>query len=97
MAITIVAPTPAVTNYQAEQHSDDDSDDGGVDLEGDLDMRPKKRAKHGQDVVTPGETITDDPQWMRYNFSRSSYTTNCSTNVFAEVMEHSLPPPAQKL
>jgi exosome complex component RRP4 len=97
MAITILAPTPAVINYQAEQHSDDDSDDGGVDLEGDLDMRPKKRAKHGQDVVTPGETVTDDPQWMRYNFSHSSYTTNCSTNVFAEVTEHSLHPPAQKL
>jgi len=72
MAITILAPAPAVINYQAEQHSEDDSDDGGVDLEGDYDMRPKKRAKHGQDIVTPGETVTDDPQWMRYTLPPSS-------------------------
>lgn len=59
-----------------------DSEAGGVDLEGDIAMqikkesrRPAKRARtaqqgHGQgpnsDIVTPGEVITDDPQWMRY-------------------------------
>ncbi|KAJ8059668.1 hypothetical protein OCU04_011317 [Sclerotinia nivalis] len=65
MAITIIAPTSAAIPYHTEDASDQ-SDDGGVDLEGDLDMRPSKRAKH-QDIVTPGEIITDDPQWMRYN------------------------------
>jgi exosome complex component RRP4 len=70
MAITILAPTPAnVPNlpYYTENSSDDDSD-GGVDLEGDIDMRPKKRARHDEysSIVTPGETVTDDPQWMRH-------------------------------
>lgn len=69
MAITILAPAAAnVPNlpYYAENSSEDDSD-GGVDLEGDIDMRPKKRARHdgASSIVTPGETVTDDPQWMR--------------------------------
>lgn len=65
MAITILAPAPAVP-YQRANDSDDDSDDGGADLEGDLSMRPTKRARtSAKDLVTPGETVTDDPQWMR--------------------------------
>jgi len=65
MAITILAPAPAATNNQVDDSSDD-SDDGGVDLQGDIDMRPAKRAKHS-DIVTPGEMVTDDAQWMRYS------------------------------
>jgi exosome complex component RRP4 len=66
MAITILAPAPAVVGNYAESDSSDE--DGGVDLEGDIDMRPKKRARHhgSSSIVTPGETVTDDPQWMRY-------------------------------
>jgi exosome complex component RRP4 len=63
MAITILAPIPAGVPYLA---ADSDSEDGGVDLEGDLNMRPSKRARHQKDIVTPGEIVTDDPQWMRY-------------------------------
>ena len=68
MAITILAPAPAVpyTNKPAAD-SDDSDDDGGVDLEGDSGMRPKKRARRSKDIVTPGETVTNDPQWMRYS------------------------------
>ena len=65
MAITILAPAPAVP-YQAVEYSDDDDDNGGVDLGGDSDMRPAKRSRQSKDIVTPGETVTDDPQWMRY-------------------------------
>jgi exosome complex component RRP4 len=65
MAITILAPAPAAVPYHTN-NSSDDSDDGGVDLEGDVSMRPSKRARHTKDIVTPGETVTDDPQWMRY-------------------------------
>jgi exosome complex component RRP4 len=65
MAITILAPAPTVP-YQTRNDADDDDENGGVDLEGDSDMRPSKRARRGKDIVTPGETVTDDPQWMRY-------------------------------
>jgi exosome complex component RRP4 len=65
MAITILAPAPAAIPYQSENYSDDSEDDGGVDLQGDVSMRPAKRPRQARDIVTPGETVTDDPQWMR--------------------------------
>jgi exosome complex component RRP4 len=65
MAITILEPAPAVP-YQTLNGSDEDGSNGGVDLEGASDMRPLKRARRSKDIVTPGETVTDDPQWMRY-------------------------------
>lgn len=67
MAITILAPAAASIPYHADDSSDDlgsDDDDGGVEL--DPGMRPAKRARHSKEIVTPGETVTDDPQWMRY-------------------------------
>lgn len=70
MAITILPPPPPPQDYDDSDSSADESDDGGValDNDGDLDMRPKKRARTGESksVVTPGEVVTDDPQWMRY-------------------------------
>lgn len=70
MPITIIQPKP-VPRYSSRNEgtsSDSDSDNGGVDLEGDIAMamgRPAKRAKHSSDIVTPGEVITDDTQYMR--------------------------------
>lgn len=67
MAITILPPAPAAPEYYDESSSDE----GQHDREGDVDMvgegRRSKRAKTlGDDMVTPGEVVTDDPQWMRY-------------------------------
>ena len=67
MPITILQPAPIAprTNYRSDSDSDDD---GGADLEGDISMTgPRKRARQADDgIVTPGEVITTDPQWMRY-------------------------------
>jgi exosome complex component RRP4 len=68
MAITILAPKPA-SRYPTNEDSDSDSSRGGADLDGDVSMRPAKRARRADksdEIVTPGELITDDPQWMRY-------------------------------
>jgi len=73
MAITIIQPRPTPQYIKrddgASSDSDsDDSGDGGVDLEGDVSMsmaRPSKRVKYSDDIVTPGEVITDDTQFMR--------------------------------
>ena len=93
MAITILAPAPAGVPYLRENSSD--SEDGGADLEGDHDMRPAKRARHKKDVVTPGEIVTDDPQWMRYValFLRHS---NMPANKFPEATAHTSHLPRQK-
>ena len=74
MAITILPP---VVDHVDISHSDSDVDsmsvdsDGGVDLAAGRTSRPSKRPRlvEGTDitsgVVTPGEIVTDDPQWMR--------------------------------
>lgn len=66
MAITILAPAPVAQSYDGADSSDSDSENGGADLQGDINMRPKKRARHDhEDLVTPGDIVTDEDQWMR--------------------------------
>ena len=69
MPISILPPKPPpLSSYHDSLHSngplfDEDSDTDMLDS----DMpRPSKRPRTGaMPVVTPGESITDDPQWMR--------------------------------
>lgn len=70
MAITILAPAPPPTLNRPRADDDDGSDSeggAGVDLDGDADMldsgRPSKRAR--RTILTPGQVVTDDAQWMR--------------------------------
>lgn len=77
MAITILPPVVEDAN---SPHPDSDFDsmsidsDGGVDLASRGASRPSKRprlvegTKIGAGIVTPGEVVTDDPQWMRLVF-----------------------------
>lgn len=75
MAITILPP---VVDDVDIPHSDSDHDSMSVDSDGGVDLeqtsRPSKRTrtvggtKIGAGVVTPGEVVTDDPQWMRLVF-----------------------------
>lgn len=72
MAITILPPMAedrgpyhADSDESMSADSDSDVEMGGVSL-----PRPPKRARFGNDeigtgTVTPGEVVTDDPQWMR--------------------------------
>ena len=66
MPITILQPKPAPRRHAEPVYDSDaasDSSGGGMDLDDDVAM-----AAHEGDseLVTPGELITDDPQWMRY-------------------------------
>lgn len=75
MAITILPP---VVDDVDIPHPDSDHDSMSVDSDGGVDLehtsRPSKRTrtvggtKIGAGVVTPGEVVTDDPQWMRLVF-----------------------------
>ncbi|KAJ5118573.1 Exosome complex component rrp4 [Penicillium atrosanguineum] len=62
-------------------NSDEDTEMGGVSLD-----RPTKRArlenKIGTGIVTPGEVVTDDPQWMR---GHGTYMNPLSTSIIATV------------
>ncbi|KAK3937901.1 exosome complex component rrp4 [Diplogelasinospora grovesii] len=94
MPITIIAPKPAQQRYAAPQDSPDASDseegddlsEGGADLEGDISMghRPAKKARTDgkYEIVTPGEVITDDPQWMR---GHGTYVSPAATSIISSV------------
>lgn len=67
MTFTIRAPLPA---SPPRSPSSSDEDEGSLDSEGDTSMletaRPAKRVKiSSTHVITPGEIVTEDPQWMR--------------------------------
>lgn len=83
----IIILPPVVEDISS--HHDESSDDSmSVDSNEDVEMsgvRAPKRARIGQGddltvstgVVTPGEVVTDDPQWMR------SVTTNYAQRLLA--------------
>ncbi|KAH0538576.1 hypothetical protein GP486_008766, partial [Trichoglossum hirsutum] len=58
MAIIITPPAPAAAaDYGVEDSSSEgEEEDGQHGLGG---------RSSGAEIVTPGETITEDPQWMR--------------------------------
>lgn len=73
--------------------SDSDSEAGGagvgLDYDGDVPMgtRPSKRARltdssSPSDIVTPGELITSDPQWMR---GHGTYVSPATTSIISSV------------
>ncbi|KAH9892267.1 hypothetical protein F4778DRAFT_784632 [Xylariomycetidae sp. FL2044] len=89
MPITILQPAPVSISYDDSDISSSDSD-GGADLEGDISMaatRPSKRSRTtaaGTDdsIVTPGEVITEDSQWMR---GHGTYTTTEPPAIISSV------------
>ncbi|OQE37301.1 hypothetical protein PENCOP_c010G01728 [Penicillium coprophilum] len=88
MAITILPPV--VEDSRLYEVDSDDS--RSVDSEDDVEMtgtsRPHKRPRlqgssnYGTGIVTPGEVVTDDPQWMR---GHGTYMNPLSTSIIATV------------
>ncbi|KAL3470806.1 IEC3 subunit of the Ino80 complex, chromatin re-modelling-domain-containing protein [Aspergillus californicus] len=88
MAITILPP---VANDIDATYPDSDIDEMSVDSDGGVELttsRPTKRPRLlegtdiGTGVITPGETVTNDPQWMR---GHGTYINPLSTSIIATV------------
>ena len=72
MAITVLAPPPAASsqrlappsqNAHLDLNQEEDSDDSD---EMDVDSQiPASRSRLATTIITPGEIVTHDPQWMR--------------------------------
>ncbi|KAJ9156362.1 Exosome complex component rrp4 [Pleurostoma richardsiae] len=93
MPITIITPRPVprrAAHEQEDSDSDPDSDTGGASLgrkavAAAASTRPAKRmriAARGDEIVTPGEVITDDSQWMR---GHGTYVTPGTTSIVSSV------------
>lgn len=78
MAITILPPAPAEPQVQPQY---DESDSEDEIMESSDIARPSKRLRlleKGSEVVTPGEIVTDDPQWMRLVFLLPAFLAHYS-------------------
>ena len=58
MPISILAPAPAGPPLRSTRQDESDDD------EMDIDELPSGHS-HSHNIITPGQTVTDDPQWMR--------------------------------
>lgn len=61
MAITITTLSPTSTN---QEHDDDSSSEDGSPMDIDIDGLPSGHSQSTQ-IITPGQIITTDTQWMR--------------------------------
>ena len=91
MAFTILAPTPAAapqrptSNYldDSEMHDDEsDSQEEPNDQDPDsmqIDSLPSGHTNASRQLITPGQIITSDPQWMRGHGTFTSPTDDLSS------------------
>lgn len=82
MTFTILPLAPqahtAVHDELGPSYSEADID-GNVEMDVDEAEPPFKRAKFSSSaVITPGETVTDDPQWMRWENQPAAASLNPS-------------------
>ncbi|PGH10939.1 hypothetical protein AJ79_05185 [Helicocarpus griseus UAMH5409] len=82
MAITILSPSMPEDPYSSSDNESIEDSEGDVDMSGNL-ARPAKRLRLSKGgIVTPGEVVTDDPQWMRGHgtFTRPAYAPLPTSN-----------------
>ncbi|OCK79826.1 hypothetical protein K432DRAFT_299012 [Lepidopterella palustris CBS 459.81] len=88
--ITILPPLPSVptARHAASSDSEGFEDDFDSDVDMDASSRPSKRPRlSGKSIVTPGETITDDPQWMRGHGTYIPHLTTTITSTVAGTIQ----------
>ncbi|SPN99540.1 related to 3`-_5` exoribonuclease [Cephalotrichum gorgonifer] len=84
MPITIIKPKAASRRHALSSYNSDAGSDseGGVDLDGDVSMDAKSARETETNLVTPGEIITDDTQWMR---GHGTYVPPNTTSITSSV------------
>src|SRR3569833_781382 len=86
MPFTISAPKPASRPAGGYGDSDSDSDASGADV--------RMSNSRSDDIVTPGEIITDDAQWMRLVLSLAlSAPLQCPSQLDQTLGNPTRPPP----
>ncbi|KAF3940396.1 hypothetical protein ABW19_dt0203170 [Dactylella cylindrospora] len=79
MPIQIIQPAPFIDAEDEEEeggvslHFDDDGD---ITMQGGATSLKRRHGRQNAGIVTPGEIVTDDPQWMRGHGTYLSQPTN---------------------
>lgn len=85
MAITILSPSRPTGITNPHGYDDDDME---LDLDAELDSSRTSRRAHLSTIVTPGQTVTDDPQWMRgHGTSIQPNTTAIRSTVAGTILK----------
>jgi len=86
MAITILAPArPTEISTTTDAYDDEDME---LDLDAELDSSRTSRRAQLATIVTPGQTVTDDPQWMRgHGTSLQPETTAIRSTVAGTILK----------
>lgn len=86
MAITILSPArPTEISTTIDAYDDEDME---LDLDAELDSSRTSRRAHLTTIVTPGQTVTDDPQWMRgHGTSLQPETTAIRSTVAGTILK----------
>ncbi|KAF2096450.1 exosome complex exonuclease Rrp4 [Rhizodiscina lignyota] len=84
MPLTILPPAPAAPVARHNEPSDEDEfwdSDGDVEME-EISRAGKRPRLSRKNIVTPGELVTDDPQWMR---GHGTFQLPSSTSIHSTV------------
>lgn len=88
MAITILPPAPAAPPPNLKPHDPDHSSDDEAADEMDIDNLPSsKQRSSNTTIITPGQTVTDDPQWMRGHGTFASDSTSIIRSTLAGTLQ----------
>jgi exosome complex component RRP4 len=91
MPIQIFAPAPAAPALTRPR--DNDSDDDEMDLDTPHHTTTDHAARPSKNIITPGEIITTDPQWMR---GHGTYTNDTSSADLTPTIRSTLAGTLQK-
>lgn len=88
MAITILAPSPAAlpSRFSSNAYNDPTSSDEDEDSM-DIDNLPSGHQSHSTNIITPGQTVTDDPQWMRGHGTFASTDSTAIRSTLAGTLQ----------
>ena len=83
MAISILQPMPALAPPTTNRNATSDSDAEDMDI----DDLPSGHTNASTDIITPGETVTDDPQWMRGHGTFADAETTAIRSTLAGTLQ----------
>jgi exosome complex component RRP4 len=85
MAISILPPKPAALPSNLNNGPDSSDDEDGEAM--DIDTLPSSKQHHSTNIITPGQIVTEDSQWMRGHGTYASDDTSAIRSTLAGTLQ----------